>query len=379
MLFIAHSGDRVGPPIVLLDLLRWISANTEVRFEVLLWHGGELVPEFAELAPVHDVDHIRNWPVAGALDRLGPPGRRVATWLRDARLRSWLWRIRRLRTVVVVSVGPNDYLRYVRPRRPRVITLALELGLQLTHLDDNNGRLRHETDRFIAGVEVVREALEALGVPPERIAMAREFTNTTPPPPGPDIDRAELGIPEDAVVVGSAGVMEWRKAPELFVQMARAAMQHAPDLPLHFVWIGADDQDYASRLADEVARAGLSGRVHFPGRQSNPWDWFRMFDLFVLTSREDAFPLVCLENASVGNPIVCFDTGGMTEFVGDDECGAVAPFPDVELMAERVVELAVDHDERRRRGALGSERVREVYDVSVCAPLWYQAMEPLLP
>lgn len=379
VLFITHSGDRVGPPMILLDLLRWIAANTDVRFEVLLWRGGELEAEFAALAPVHDVDRIRSWAPARALDRLGPPGRRLGAALRELRLRALLWRVPRLRTVVIVSVGPNDYLRYVRPRRTRVVTLALELGLQLVHLDDHGGRLRHETDRFIAGVQVTRDALVELGVPPERIALAREFVNTAPPPPVREIDRSELGIPDDAVVVGSAGVMEWRKAPELFVQIARAAMAAAPEVPLHFVWIGGDDQGYAARLADEIARAGLSGRVHFPGRQSNPWDWFRMFDLFLMTSREDAFPLVCLENASVGNPVVCFDAGGMPEFVGDDECGAVVPFPDVELMAQRVVELAVDHDERRRRGQLGSERVREVYDVAVCAPLWYHAMEPLLP
>ena len=258
--------------------------------------------------------------------------------------------------------------------------MALELGLQLVHLDDHAGRLRHETDRFVAGMPVIREALiEDFGIAPERVEVAREFVNTTPPPPVAEVRREDLGIPDDAVVVGSAGVMEWRKAPEYFVQLAKAAEAQAPDVPLHFVWIGGDDQGYAARLADEVARAGLGGRVHFPGRQSNPWDWFRLFDLFVLTSREDAFPLVCLENASVGNPVVCFDTGGMPEFVGPDECGAVAPFPDVEAMAARVVELARDADERRRRGDLGTTRVQERYDVSVCAPLWYEAMEPLFP
>lgn len=380
VLFITHSGDRVGPPMILLDLLRWISANTDVAFEVLLWSGGELATEFAALAPVHDAGRIQDWKLATTIEGVGgAPGRTVAGWLREARLRWWLWRIPRLRTVVVVSVGPNDYLRYVRPRRPRVITMTLELGLQLVHLDDNGGRLRHETERFVAGVPAIRDALIEFGVPAERIALAQEFVDTTPPPVVRAVDRAELAIPEDAVVVGSAGVMEWRKAPELFVQIARAACEQAPDVPLHFVWIGGDDQGYQARLADEVERAGLSGRVHFPGRQSNPWDWFRVFDLFLLTSREDAFPLVCLENASVGNPVLCFDTGGMVEFVGDDECGAVVPFPDVEAMARRVVELAADDQERRRRGALGSGRVRERYDVSVCAPLWYEAMEPLLP
>lgn len=389
VLFCTHSGDRVGPPMILLDLLTWISANTDVRFEVLLWSTGALRPEFEALAPVHDADDLRWRPLAALAERIegsglrGPAAGRAAAALRglaDLPLRWSLWRIRGLRTVVVVSIGPNDYLRLLRPRRPRVVTMALELGLQLVHLDDHAGRLRHETDRFVAGMPVIREALiEDFGIAPERVEVAREFVNTTPPPPVAEVRREDLGIPDDAVVVGSAGVMEWRKAPEYFVQLAKAAEAQAPDVPLHFVWIGGDDQGYAARLADEVARAGLGGRVHFPGRQSNPWDWFRLFDLFVLTSREDAFPLVCLENASVGNPVVCFDTGGMPEFVGPDECGAVAPFPDVEAMAARVVELARDADERRRRGDLGTTRVQERYDVSVCAPLWYEAMEPLFP
>jgi len=380
VLFCTHSGDRVGPPMILLDLLKWISANTDVRFEVLLWSTGALRPEFEALAPVHDADELRDWRLPTLVGRAGPLGARLARWLGDLRLRWSLWRIPALRTVVVVSIGPNDYLRLLKPLRPRVVTMALELGLQLVHLDDNGGRLRHETDRFVAGMPVIRDALvQQFGIAPERIEVAREFVNTSPPPVVREVHREELGIPDDAVVVGSAGVMEWRKAPEYFVQIAKAAEAQAPDLPLHFVWIGGDDQGYQARLADEVARAGFAGRVHFPGRQSNPWDWFRMFDLFVLTSREDAFPLVCLENASVGNPVVCFDTGGMPDFVGPDECGAVAPFPDVEAMAARVVELARDAEERRRRGTLGEARVRERYDVSVCAPLWYEAMEPLFP
>lgn len=383
VLFCTHSGDRVGPPMILLDLLKWIDANTDTRFEVLLWSTGSLRPEFEALAPVHDADELRSGPLATLAALVGRLGRRGATagrWLSELPLRWSLWRIRDLQTVVVVSIGPNDYLRLLRPRRPRVVTMALELGLQLVHLDDNDGRLRRETDRFVAGMPVIRDALvEEFGIAADRVAVAREFVNTTPPPVVREVRRDELGIPDDAVVVGSAGVMEWRKAPEYFVQIAKAAATRAPDLPLHFVWIGGDDQGYAARLADEIAMAGLTGRVHFPGRQPNPWDWFRLFDLFVLTSREDAFPLVCLENASVGNPVICFDTGGMPEFVGDDECGAVVAFPDVEAMTDRVLELARDHDERRRRGERGQARVVERYDVAVCAPLWYDAMEPLLP
>jgi glycosyltransferase involved in cell wall biosynthesis len=118
-------------------------------------------------------------------------------------------------------------------------------------------------------------------------------------------------------------------------------------------------------LNHEVRGLGLEGRVHFIGPRSNPLEYIASFDVFALTSREDPYPLVCLEAATVGKPIVCFDgSGGEKEFVEDD-CGFVVPYLDVEAMAEKVATLVDSPDLRHRFGAAAKRKVIERHDVSV--------------
>src|SRR5262245_66680980 len=52
ILFVGHDATRTGAPFVLLHLLRWLKANTNVGFHLLLLRGGELEPEFAEVSRV---------------------------------------------------------------------------------------------------------------------------------------------------------------------------------------------------------------------------------------------------------------------------------------------------------------------------------------
>jgi len=87
-----------------------------------------------------------------------------------------------------------------------------------------------------------------------------------------------------------------------------------------------------------------------------------------LVSREDPFPLVCLEAASLGKPIVCFDkAGGMPEFVEDD-CGFIVPYLDTEAMAEKIIELIKNPELRQRLGERARKKVKERFDVEVQAP-----------
>jgi glycosyltransferase involved in cell wall biosynthesis len=280
--------------------------------------------------------------------------------------------------VCIVCVGPWPLLRHLAPRRPAVVTLAHELDLQLVHLDGDGGRMRRQTDHWVAGATAIRDRLVAHGIPAARIGVAYEFIDAEVPEPGPVApDRASLGIPERAVVVGACGVMEWRKAPDLFVQLGAVTARLDPSLDVHFVWVGGGYPDLADQLAVDAERAGVGERVHFVGTQSNRWDWYRLFDLFVLPSREDAFPLVCLENALVETPILCFDAGGIPEFVGDDS-GQVVAFPDVEAMARAVVDLGRNPSRRAALGVCGARKVRERHTVAVGGPALYAELEPYL-
>lgn len=118
--------------------------------------------------------------------------------------------------------------------------------------------------------------------------------------------------------------------------------------------------------------------MHFVGVQADPVEWFGLLDVFALTSREDPFPLVCLEAASVGVPVVAFDNGGMPELLSQG-CGSVAAYPDVADFAWKVDELLRDPIRRRSMGERGRGLITRNHDVNVLAPKLWADIEPWLP
>ena len=102
-------------------------------------------------------------------------------------------------------------------------------------------------------------------------------------------------------------------------------------------------------------RLGLGDRIKFVGPLEQPAELFAAMDVFALTSREDPFPLVMLEAAAAGVPVVCFaGGGGAPEFV-DPDAGRVAPFLDVAGMAAAISDLLERGEERQRMGHVAAE------------------------
>ena len=113
-------------------------------------------------------------------------------------------------------------------------------------------------------------------------------------------------------------------------------------------------------------------------RRADAAEWFAAFDAFALTSREDSFPLTCLEAASLGVPVLCFaGAGGEPEFVEQD-AGFVVPYLDVEAMAERVREMAASKALTQSLGRRAQQKVRERHDVAVAGPKILEIMRGMM-
>jgi glycosyltransferase involved in cell wall biosynthesis len=176
-------------------------------------------------------------------------------------------------------------------------------------------------------------------------------------------------------VVG-CGTVYWRKGVDLFIDTAVRCMRLGID-DAHFVWVGADhwDADAQSRrlgpwrdILRRIPESGLEGRVEFLGPRTNAREYFAAADVFLLPSREDPFPLVCLEAAQCGTPIVCFDgAGGMPDFVGSD-AGIVVPHLDVAAAADALNLLRRDQSLRERLGAGASEKLGRLHVDEVAVP-----------
>jgi glycosyltransferase involved in cell wall biosynthesis len=362
-----------------LYFLRWLREHTDLRFEVVLLDGGPLVPEFEAVARVRDLGALRDGALSQRLDGIGSG--RLGSRLRSLQARWMLRDLRRVRTVYGNSVTSLYALRVLGRPPDRVVVAhfhELEGGLRMAVPEADLAAFLAAPDEFVAASELVRRNLiDNYGVDPDHVTRHYEFIDVAALDTGDHAEaaariRAELGIPDDAWVVGAVGATEWRKGPDLFVLLGTALRHLDAPRPIHLVWVGADpDASGTHWLHHDIEGAGLEATVHVVGPQAEPAPWFDLFDLLVLTSREDPFPLVCLEASLMGAPMVSFDNTGMVEFAGDGERGVIIPYLDVEAMAEAVVDLLSDEPRRTAMAERAGERVRAEHDIPVAAPkLW---------
>jgi glycosyltransferase involved in cell wall biosynthesis len=118
---------------------------------------------------------------------------------------------------------------------------------------------------------------------------------------------------EKPLILG-CGTESRRKGADLFCQIAailRDARAGDARGEVEFCWIGGPgDVDMAAL----VRFYGLEDRFRLTGEVADPLPLIAQATALMLPSREDPFPLVALEAASCGVPIVCFDT--MAQGVG---------------------------------------------------------------
>jgi glycosyltransferase involved in cell wall biosynthesis len=228
------------------------------------------------------------------------------------------------------------------------------------------------TQQWIVPAQCVKDVVVQMGGAASAVQVVQEFINVPAWTNASASDRSELlrklGIPDNAFVVGGSGTVDWRKGTDLFVQLAALWRRTARDANTYFVWVGGSPESEFFKLAQlEAERAGVIERVRLVPSAADPFPYYRAFDVLCLTSREDPFPLVCLEAAAMAKPIVCFDTGGMPEFVEQD-AGFVVAFPDLEGMASAVDLIRADASLREQLGARARTKVESRNDVKVLAP-----------
>ena len=112
----------------------------------------------------------------------------------------------------------------------------------------------------------------------------------------------------------------------------------------------------------------MAGAVRWLGVSRDVAPLYELADALVFPSSYEAFPIVALEAAASGLPIVATPVSGVTELVQDGVSGFLTP-ADPAAIAERLERLAADPQLRERMGqearrsalAFSSERMVDAH------------------
>jgi glycosyltransferase involved in cell wall biosynthesis len=147
--------------------------------------------------------------------------------------------------------------------------------------------------------------------------------------------------------VGSLG----RLAPQKGYDVLVRALAELPDV--NAVIVG--DGEERKRLHALATELGVSERLHILGWESDPRNYLTSFDLFVLPSRYEGFPLSIVEAMQAGLPVVASDVGSVAEALDGERAGLLVAPDDVGALVRAIAGLLADEERRARLGAHARE------------------------
>jgi glycosyltransferase involved in cell wall biosynthesis len=204
-----------------------------------------------------------------------------------------------------------------------------------------------------------RYLANTVGVDPRRIVTVPNGVDAKRFAPGsaPDALRAALGIPPDALVLGSVGRFEPVKGYDRLVT-AFAELRGKVAAPLYLVMFG--DGIERAALNAQVDRLGIREWTRLPGWNENPVQCYRLLDVFALTSHSEGASVSLMEAMACGRVPVAMDVGANAEIMGPSLQDLVTPASDVPaFVATAAATLA--RDDRATLGDVARARVMERY------------------
>jgi glycosyltransferase involved in cell wall biosynthesis len=176
-----------------------------------------------------------------------------------------------------------------------------------------------------------------------------------PPPPEPSPPDFE---PPRLLCVGR---LVSAKGFDLALEAVAALGDRHPRLTLGIAGEGPE-RERLERMAEML---GIRERVTFEGWIDPAQICARMAraSAVVLPSRREGLPVVAVEAAWAGRPVVAADVSGMREVVLDGRTGRLVPPGDRDALAAAIGEIIDDPDRARRMGAAGRRHAAERFSL----------------
>jgi glycosyltransferase involved in cell wall biosynthesis len=220
-------------------------------------------------------------------------------------------------------------------------------------------------DSIIYNSQVARQQHEAIGYNPTRATVIPNGFDSQVFRPRPEAAarlRAELGLPAECLVVGMVSRYHPMKGHEVFFAAARRLLDRGVNAA--FVCVGRDVVPGNVRLAEPIARLGLTMRVHLLGERYDTPELFSGFDLYCSPSRwGEGFPNAVGEALASGTPCVVTNVGDSASVAGPG--GLVVPADNAAALADAMLtELQETAEARRTRGARGREHMEHHFSIA---------------
>lgn len=169
----------------------------------------------------------------------------------------------------------------------------------------------------------------------------------------------DYDISDDAIIVGSAGMLTEQKAHDVLIEAVDLANKRI-DRPIELVISG--DGRLRSRLEALIDSATYPDRLHLLGFLPTREHVYRMMeqiDIYAMPSRWEGFCVAALEAMALANPCVFSDIDSFYEPFR--EVALFHELDDSDQLAQHILEFANNRDKRESYAKSARELVVETY------------------
>lgn len=358
VLFISHEASMTGAPLVLLQSLQYLHSHCEdIEPELLIMRDGPLHDAFSCICKVRvssmsPIQRIKRAFFARCLKRKVTPDY------------TRYYHRGQFDCVYANTFGMAQVANQFKRRWGIPVILHVHEAECLTHQSKMDAEELTLVDRFICVSELSKHNLtDNYGIPSEKICVQYPLSYW-----GHQLLEGKLSVKPESinkenVTVGMLCSNEtWYKSTFLLPLLLRQYYHKYPDSPCRFMLVGALDGPTRYKLDYDLRKSGVADKIEITGEVSKPLDYHRLFDIYLLFSREDSFSLSAQEAAFMHTPVVGFDDAtGACEWITKGG-GILVPYMDIDALCDALHRLSSDTRLREQTGNRAHEIICELYE-----------------
>ncbi|WP_281228095.1 glycosyltransferase family 4 protein [Flavobacterium aquiphilum] len=357
ILFISHDAHLAGAQILLLNLLKWIKKyHAEIEFDVLLTGEGILTADFEKLTNVFKMPLPKER--ATVLDKI----------IYKLKLKFFYNDISHKKYDLIYNntFSNGELSSVLELNKIPIITHVHELEYWIKKNGvENLNRIKASTSYYLAASKSVKNYLLKNNIADiNNVEVVYEWIDSQlllQQSKNKSI-RFFLNLPEDSIIIAASGRENFRKGKDWFIPIAIQVLTKIKSKKIHFVWIGGHT---AEELVFDCIKSNFQNNIHFIEHIPEANTYFNEFEVFMMLSREDPFPLVNLEAAIWQVPIICFENTGGTEELVSENCGIKVPYGNLNMFAEAIIRVIENEQFKNEMGMNIKEKVLREYDINV--------------
>jgi glycosyltransferase involved in cell wall biosynthesis len=358
ILFISHEASLSGAPILLLNLINLLKTDSRYQIRIVIHRGGKLNAEFEK---------------AGKAVILKPAGYQINKPF-FKKLVDFAKYKRHLQTAIMYAnesdvifsntIANGRIVKLINKKNKPVLLYVHELENVISEFNkhgDSDLSFSLASKIFTLSESGTENLIRNHHIDPDKILPLNSFYPISEELANVSKDEKRLvffsryNIPPGNFYVAGMGSATLRKGIDIFIDTCIVLKRMQANV--HFTWIGDFvEEGVKEEIQKKIVENKIQDSMIITGFLPKAPDNLLPFDLFLLTSREDPYPLVVIEAAYVGMPTLCYiHGGGIKDFILPEE-GYLVYENTAEAFAGKILELKKDKKILENRGLMAKTK-----------------------